>query len=253
MKLKYIFLIFICLQISCKDKSTLGKPAETEQTINIPETEQTINIPIFVIIGQSNAASRATYSEYTENYNLEVLSVNGEWIHSNPSLNEHSTIKHDEAYQGYNLGYSFAAEYADKIRIICNARGGKSILYFNDEGYKKTVERLEPYKEQIDGFLVHQGERDALNDNLFIWVDTAEEMIKKYRELLGWDVPFIFGQIGARGTRPGINTIMWELKDRLPNIDIVSSKGLSYEYSGHYNKESQIEFGKRYFNKYLEL
>ncbi len=93
------------------------------------------NLDIYLLIGQSNMAGRATIeSQDRDTLNGVFLykGIKGDvWEKAANSLNKYSSIRKNLSMKKLNAGYTFAREMAQssekRIGLIVNARGGTSI------------------------------------------------------------------------------------------------------------------------------
>lgn len=253
--MKIIIILSIVILSFCGCKGT--EPTNNNET----------GEAIFLILGQSNASSAAGYKEYEESEYIFVLDASSDWVIADPSLNKFNNIPvRDDMGYGYSFGYSFSLEYVKKysrnIKIISNAKGGSNIDFQRGEGIIKTFERIEPYRKNIKAILYHQGEKDYKNDD---WVKSAVKLVNEYRDFIGSDIPFIFGEICSDQNFErcvGFNQFnenIHQLHNYLDNIYIVSSNGITMidqrppEREVHFSKKGQIELGIRYFYGYDQL
>jgi hypothetical protein len=248
MKKLAIYIIILLFALGCKGEDGEGLIQNKSD--------------IFLIIGQSNASSIAGYKEYKKSDSIFVLDATGDWVHADPSLNKFNNIpvRKNMTY-GYSFGYSFALSYVGHyerdIKIISNAKGGTSIEFQLDEGMQKTFERIGPHKGRIKAILYHQGEKNYKSPD---WVDNAVRLVNEYRDFIGWNVPFIFGELCSNQNFErcvGFNQFnenISNLYNYLDNIHIVSSEGIQlmsyHQRQCHFSKEGQIELGRRYFSGY---
>lgn len=117
----------------------------------------------------------------------------------------------------------------------------------------------------LKAILWHQGESDCDSDeSVDLYKERIITMITALRKELGnEELPFIIGELSHNylderwrfSNRPEkINKIFYELEKELPNIKVVSSEGLNMKKDGiHFDSASLRIFGKRYFEKYMEI
>ena len=205
-------------------------------------------------------------------------------------FNQYSTIRKSLPAQQMNPGYGFATTvrdynkargYTRPILIVCNARGGSSITEWQPgmEYYIEAVRRTKIAMKYgtLKGILWHQGCSNCSST----YVGSASssnyypKLLKKVvdglrKDLHAADVLFIAGQLPAwRSSSPAFNSIIIKIKDMdldgdgkpdIRNADCVSSDGvtgpgywLKDASDPHWNRAGQIEMGKRYGEKVIEM
>ena len=226
---------------------------------NKPEQSK-MNHHIYLLIGQSNMAGRAKYSDQEKEVipSAFLLNNKNEWTGADNPLNRFSTIRKDIKMQKMNPGYYFAKTMLSKqkgisIGLIVNAKGGSKISqwkkgtkFFND-----AVSRTKAAMKTgtLKGILWHQGESDQKNDK---YLQALEIFVNDLREALGQgDVPFIAGEI-KQGEKL-INDQLNKLPGVLKNTAVVSSKGLKTYDRWHFDNPSVKAFGERYAETMLKL
>ncbi|GHV04954.1 acetylxylan esterase [Spirochaetia bacterium] len=201
-----------------------------------------------------------------ENKKLFMLR-NGKWY----PLSE--PVNYDRPFAGISLAASFADEYAKKFDceagLIPCADGGTSLDEWACGGqlYTHVVYqvRLAQKVSEIKGILWHQGENDSGDiKNAETYRDRFIKMITALRRDCGLEkVPLILGELGSflinyPGLENGyfkiVNKQLAEIAQALPNTGLASSEDLTDNGDNmHFNAVSLREFGRRYFEKYLEI
>jgi hypothetical protein len=222
----------------------------------------------FLMIGQSNMAGRGQLdgTPPIENDSLFMLR-NGRW---QPL---HEPINYDRPFAGISLAASFADEYAKRFGcetgLIPCADGGTSLADWSVGGqlYRHAVSQtcLAQSISVVKGILWHQGEEDSTNEG------DARSYMPRFMEILSAlrkdctleDVPVIMGELGGflgddteHDNRyfPLVNKALADIAARNPRIALASANGLISKGDNlHFDAESLREFGRRYFQKYLEL
>lgn len=241
----FLIAIFISSIIACKHSD---KEAEMD---------------FFLCIGQSNMAGRGELSANDTSIIKDVWLFNDQqaWEPAKNPLNKYSTIRKRLSIQKIGPAWSFAQRLSAKgrkIGLLVNARGGSSLNEWQKGGtyYNEAVMRaLQAQKNgKLIGVLWHQGESDRNNWNSY------EQKFKAFIEVLRKDlkapsVPVVVGEIGNwKGTSDSINQVISNLKHQIPNLDFVEAAELSHVGDSiHFDRAAQIELGKRYAGKYLEL
>ncbi|MDB5201169.1 MAG: hypothetical protein JWQ27_578 [Ferruginibacter sp.] len=124
------------------------------------------------------------------------------------------------------------------------------------EYFRDVTERIKWVKNngyQIDAFLWHQGETDAL-DNTLNYKDLLKNFIRSIRDYSGNDsLPFILGQmvqswVGGDATRNSFQNIINDIPNEVPFTYTVSSAGLTTADVIHFDANAHVELGRRYCN-----
>jgi hypothetical protein len=222
----------------------------------------------FLMIGQSNMAGRGRPGDLppVENERLFMLR-NGRWR----ALVE--PVNCDRPFSGTSLAVSFADEYSRRFDcdtgLIPCADGGTSLEDWSVGGqlYSHAVAqtRLALRVSELKGILWHQGEADSENEtNALSYKKRFMPVISALKKELGVEnIPVIMGELGAFLSNykegkceyfPIVNKALAEIAAGHAGFALASSAG--FESNGddlHFNAASLKEFGRRYFEKYLEL
>lgn len=232
------------------------------------------SLDLYVCIGQSNMAGRATLTPEVMDtlQNVYLLNEKGCFEPAVNPLNRYSTIRKDMSMQRLGPAYGFAKAMSRQVKrpvgLVVNARGGSSINSWlkgsKDGYYEETISRIRVAMQQggvLKAILWHQGEADCSNPEAY--KQKLISLIRDLREDLGMpDLPVIVGQISQwnwtkreAGTVP-FNKMIKKVSSFIPNSDWVSSKGLGWykdETDPHFNTEGQLLLGKRYAEKVLKF
>jgi hypothetical protein len=222
----------------------------------------------FLMIGQSNMAGRGRLGEVPaiENERLFILRNGRWWPLSGP-------VNYDRPFARISLATSFADEYAKKFNceagLIPCADGGTSLDEWAEGGqlYTHVVYqvRLAQKISEVKGILWHQGEADSGDiKNAETYVDRFIKMIAALRRDCHLEkIPLVMGELGSflinypelsGGHFRIVNKSLAEIEQTCPNTGLASSEGfVSNGDNLHFNAVSLREFGKRYFEKYLEI
>lgn len=207
---------------------------------------------IYLLIGQSNMAGRAPFTEEEAGVidRVYLLNDSDQWEPAQNPLNRHSTIRKGLGMQRMNPGYTFSqAMIKDdcdvSIGLIVNAKGGSSIKQwakgtkFYDDAIRRTKAAMET--GTLKGILWHQGESDA-NDAEYL--EKLKLFIQNLRCDLGiHDLPFVAGQVN---NVPLINDQIAKLPDAVESTSFVPSEGLKCMDRWHFDAESMKLLGQRY-------
>ncbi len=226
-------------------------------------------ITSFLIIGQSNMAGRGNLGdiEPIENELCYMLRM-GRWQPMSDPVNA------DRAGSGVGPSSSFANEFAKhfnkEVGIIPCADGGTAIRQWQPGevlfDHAVMMTRLAMRTSKFGGILWHQGENDGYERTP---LDEYEKMLINTltsirRELNAERLPIIIGELSTDITQEwavgnniinDMNIVINKVGKILPCCKVVSPKGLTVkeEDGVHLTSASQVEFGKRYFEKYKEL
>ncbi|PXA03041.1 sialate O-acetylesterase [Coraliomargarita sinensis] len=208
---------------------------------------------VYLLIGQSNMAGRAAFSE-EEAKPLEkvyLLNAGDNWEPARNPLNRYSTIRKGLGMQKLNPGYSFsqaiaAKNQSNRIGLVVNAKGGTKIEQWakGTRFYKEAVRRALIATETgtLKGILWHQGESNHGKPHGY--AEKLAQLVEDLREDLGNDeLPFVAGQI--IGPSP-INQEIARLPELCPHTAVASSESLETYDRWHFDTESVKELGRRY-------
>jgi hypothetical protein len=222
----------------------------------------------FLMLGQSNMAGRGRPGDVPpiENENLFMLRNGKWWPLSEP-------VNYDRPFAGTGLAASFVNAYAEKFGgeagLIPCADGGSSLddwsiggpLYDHAVFQTNLAQRISVVK----GILWHQGEADSeVEEKAQTYIPRFLKIINALRQDCGIEkVPVIMGELGAfleqRPNReiqyfPLVNKALAEIAASQGGFALASADGfVSNGDNLHFDAPSLREFGKRYFQKYLEL
>lgn len=215
---------------------------------------------VYLLIGQSNMAGRATLTEnQTEVVNrCYLLNDRNQWEPAQHPFNRYSTIRKELDKQKLNPGYSFAksmlSEYHNiSIGLVVNARGGTKIEQWEKGShyYKEAVRRAKQAQKSgtIKGILWHQGESNSKNPEDYLIKLTS--LVVSLRNDLGIpDLPFVAGQVNDV---PAINAQIAKLPQSLSSTGFVRSEGLMAYDRWHFDAESMKLLGERYAQEMLKI
>ncbi len=219
------------------------------------------DLDIYLLIGQSNMAGRAPYSEAHGQPIDGVYLLNGSdtWEAATNPLNRYSTIRKEIGMQKMNPGYGFSiamreARPHQTLGLIVNAKGGTKIEQWakGTEFYAEAIRRTQIALKDgtLKGILWHQGEANSNDPD---YINKITQLIADLRaDLNAPEVPFIAGQINTSGDYL-FNSLILELPDQVPHTAVVSNQGLTAMDRWHFDHDSMILLGERYAEKMLEL
>jgi len=207
---------------------------------------------IYLLIGQSNMAGRAPFTQEEAGVidRVYLLNNSDQWEPAKNPLNRYSTIRKGLGMQKMNPGYTFSQSMLKddcnvSIGLIVNAKGGSSIKQwakgtkFYDDAIRRTKGAMET--GVLKGVLWHQGESDAKDSE---YLEKLKLFIQNLRSDLGInDLPFIAGQVN---NVPLINEQVAKLPDAVESTSFVHSEGLKCMDRWHFDAKSMKLLGQRY-------
>lgn len=218
-------------------------------------------LDIYLLIGQSNMAGRAPYSEEEAKPIAGVYLFNEKqsWEPATNPMNRYSTIRKELSMQKMNPGYSFskamrASQPDQEIGLVVNAKGGTSINQWqkDSEFYNEAIRRTKIALQTgaLKGILWHQGETDANDPN---YLPKINQLITDLRnDLDAPKVPFIAGQINPSDDYL-FNQLILKLPELVANTAVVSNEGLTAMDQWHFDHDSALILGQRYAEKMQAL
>lgn len=213
---------------------------------------------VFLLIGQSNMAGRAALEDGDDKPIARVLMLDdkGQWIAATNPLNRFATDRKVLSMQRISPGAGFAHEISAKlpgrtIGLISNARGGSSIQQWGKGQplYVHAMARLSKVKKlRVDGVLWHQGEA---NRNDADYLERLTELVTRLRaDLKNETLPFVAGEIHGEAI---VNGHMNRLVETVPHTGLARANELTVFDKVHFDRKSQLKFGKRYATEMLRL
>lgn len=215
---------------------------------------------IYLLIGQSNMAGRAPFTQEEAAPIERCFLLNGEdqWEQAKNPLNIYSTIRKGANMQKMNPGYGFSKAMLEKdknisIGLVVNAKGGTKIeewkkdTKFYNEALRRTKEAQKT--GTLKGILWHQGESNQGNPEGYL--DKMKLLIEDLRKDLGApNLPFVAGQVI---NVPAINDQIAKLPAAVPTTEFVSSDGLKGQDRWHFDGKSMKLLGERYADAMIKL
>ena len=213
---------------------------------------------VFLLIGQSNMAGRAHLIDGDDKSIGTTLLFDdkGEWIPATNPLNRFATDRKVISMQRIGPGAGFAAainEALDDTRVglVVNARGGSSIDQWmkGQPLYDNAIKRIKDVpREKFAGVIWHQGESNADDPK---YIEKARLLVNHLRtDLEKEDLVFIAGEVFGE---KNVNKLLNKLPESISKCAVVSAKGLKVFDGVHFDRESQLELGRRYAKAWLTL
>lgn len=208
---------------------------------------------LYLLIGQSNMAGRASYGNDLEAAipRAFLLNASDEWEEAKNPLNIYSTIRKGAGMQKLGPGYGFAKAMLENDRsitigLIVNAKGGSKIEQWKrgTKFYNEAVRRTKIAMQggTLKGILWHQGESNREDPDTY--PEQLKALIQNLREDLGVEnLPFVAGQVN---NLPKINEAIAKLPEEVDAAAYVSSGDLKCTDRWHFDTASALIMGKRY-------
>lgn len=248
--MKVLISIMICLLFwQC---GATNEIAEEENIAGHPE-----NLEIYLLIGQSNMAGRASIDgsdkDTLQNVFLFTGIIDNEWEKAANPLNKYSSIRKKLSMQKMGPGYHFAKQMVkeyNNIGLVVNAKGGTKIEEWMPDGefYKEAVKRTKEAMKfgNLKGILWHQGEGNSSKYQEYTPKIIA--LIQAFRkDFHRSNLPVVVGQLsGDKSSREGFNKMILQLPEKLDRVGVALSEGTSTIDSTHFDAASQKMLGIRY-------
>jgi hypothetical protein len=223
-------------------------------------------LDIYLLIGQSNMAGRATIEGSDKDTLQNVFLFTGiegkEWEKAANPLNKYSTIRKEMQMQRLGPGYHFAKTMAESgsknpIGLVVNAKGGTNIELWEPGGefYNEAVKRTKAALKYgtLKGILWHQGEANVGKYEQYPPKITA--LIEALRtEFNQPDLPVVLGELSEdRAPRKNFNEMLSHLPETINNLGVATSEGTSTKEGTHFNAEGQKILGESFAKEMLKL
>ena len=220
---------------------------------------------IFLLIGQSNMAGRATIED-VDKEPIEGVSLwqigDKEWIPAIPPYNLYSPSRKSVKMQQLNCGPGFARAWSEKhphveIGIVCAARGGTRVGQWSREEpddfdlYRHAVEATKAALAtggELKGILWHQGEGDSGGQSLPLYPEKLSQLISNLREdLKSPNLPLVYSQLGQwKPAYEGFNNMIAKQPANIEGTACITTEGLKGFDEAHFDSVAQRELGKRF-------
>ena len=229
-------------------------------------------ITSFLMIGQSNMAGRGDFGEVPEIINRDCYMLRmGRWQRMREPINCDRQIFEGSFHSGIGLAASFADELQkatdSPIGLIPCADGGTAIEQWMPGevlfDHAAMMTNLAKRTSNLGGILWHQGENNCIDFDPEGYKEKLITMMTELRAIIGAEKkPLLIGELSwatnpefewAKNI-PEMNALLYEVANELPYCGVVSSKGLTMKPDGiHFDSKALREFGRRYFEKYMEI
>lgn len=258
-----IITVVLCCTPCIVCASSQGADSE----VQLPKKE---NFKIVVLAGQSNMAGRGFVQEEDKIPipRVYMLDKTGNWV---PAIDP---IHYDKSAAGVCPGRSFAKEMVDAdpniaVGLVPTSCGGSSIdhwlpgVYFGqtksypyDDAIARTKRALQD--GTLEAILWRQGEADASVEKAAAHAEKLATLFKRFREEFDApNVPVLVGELFPNQPSKGYDAIrdaQLQVVKELQPAAFVSAEGTKLNPDKvHFDRESQIEQGKRFYKALLEL
>lgn len=246
----------------------------TSKTYNI-EFEILPKLDLYFLIGQSNMAGRGYFNEALGDFNpvenAYLFTPEYSWETAVNPMNRYSSRRKEISMQRISPAYGFAINLVNRVQqpigLIVNAMGGSSMAQWtkgNAEGLYEAalIRALEAQRwGEFKAIVWHQGESNSGASSVPNYPNQLKTMVQNYRmDLNESDLYFVAGELAYwRGEGTGstaFNNMIRTISSFIDNADYVSADGLTpliNESDPHFDRESNIELGKRYADKVFDF
>ena len=258
MRVIALFLFFIPLLASGQ--------VELYQMDSLPDIVPE-NLDIYLVIGQSNMAGRATIREQDKtplgNAYLFTGDIIHPWVVATNPINRYSTVRKNMAMQRLGPAYSFTKAIVDakperQVGLVANAKGGTKIVQWmpGSELYQEAIKQTHNALKygSLKGVIWHQGEGDCHPVRIDLYLGRLEILINEIREEFDDPyIPFVVGQLYGNERRDPFNEMILELPDFIGYTGVATSEETQVFDGTHFDSESALILGDRYAAEMLRL
>jgi len=247
-----------CIALSSLSSQVLAEPAYTG-----PKER----LHVYLLIGQSNMAGRAPFSEEESGVidRSYLFNDKDEWEPARNPLNIYSTIRKKAKMQKMNPGFTFSKAMLDRRRgvslgLVVNAKGGTRVEQWakGTEFYAEAVRRARKAAASgvLKGILWHQGESNSSAPGTYL--ERLSDLVRNLRRDLNEpNLPFVAGQVFYHPEKKphskAINDVIAALPGAVPFTACVESKGLTTFDNTHFDGNGMRHLGRRYAEAMLAL
>ncbi|QEG00617.1 Arylsulfatase [Stieleria maiorica] len=241
----------------------------TITSADVPAKDQ---FHLFLLAGQSNMAGRGivTPADRVPDPRILMLDREGNWVPATDPLH------FDKSIAGVGLGRGFARRYAAEhpdvtVGLVPCAVGGSPIAAWAPGGYHPQT-KTHPYDDALariqtamasgtfKGILWHQGESDCKPGLAEAYKANLIDVFGRFRSHVGETTPIIIGGLAQRDApkwtedRKRVDQAHREVAAELPACALVESTGLTLKSDNvHFDRQSLLEFGRRYAEALAEI
>ncbi|QDT14889.1 sialate O-acetylesterase [Alienimonas californiensis] len=238
-----------------------AQPAEAQPAEAQPTGVSRENLHVYLLIGQSNMAGRAPFTDAEAAAIPRCFLLNGEeeWVPAANPLNQYSSVRKQLGMQKMNPGYAFArtmlkdADEDVSLGLVVNAKGGSRIEEWarGTRFYTEAVRRARAARQTgtLKGVLWHQGEGNSGAPAGY--AEKLTTLVENLRaDLDAPDLPFVAGQIVGE---EAINAEIARLPELVPHAAFASSEELTAFDRWHFDAPSMKRLGTRYAEAMLRV
>ena len=256
-----IKLLLLCL--GCVAATALYAQDSSPEAYTGPKEK----LHVYLLIGQSNMAGRAPFTEEDSGVidRCYLLNDKDKWEAAKNPLNRYSTVRKGLGMQKMNPGFTFSKMMLEKnkdisLGLVVNAKGGTKIEQWQKGTvfYNEAVRRTQEAQKTgvLMGILWHQGESNSEDSEAYL-EKLADLVVNLRKDLGNPNLPFVAGQVfydpDKRPKTKQINEQLAKLPDILPGTGCVSSDNLTTLDNTHFDTEGMKQLGKRYAEAMLEI
>lgn len=227
---------------------------------------------LFLLAGQSNMAGRGkvTKADKVPDSGVLMLDRKGRWVPAK------DPVHFDKRVAGVGPAREFARTLqaknpSIKIGLVPCAVGGSPIASWAPGGFHKET-KTHPYDDAekrittamesgvFRGIIWHQGESDSNPTSATTYQESLLAVLKRLRSLVGEQTPIVIGQLAHRPDQPWtesrkiVDQAHRAVAQELSNAAFVVSDELTLKSDNiHFDRESMMEFGRRYAEAFLKL
>ena len=225
------------------------------------------NLDIYLVIGQSNMAGRATIRKEDSTSIDQCYLFTGDsssaWIAASNPLNLYSTVRKKVSMQRLGPAYAFAksmvAAGSDReIGLVVNAKGGTKIIQWlpGTDLFEAAIQQTHKALKfgKLRGVIWHQGEGDCHQIRVDMYLGRLEVLINALREEFdNPDLPFIAGQLFENEKRHAFNEMILQLPGFIDQTGVAISEGTNVFDGTHFDSESANILGARYAQEMIKI
>ena len=253
------FLLFQIHQLAIAQADLFDSDSYKDQVLE--------NLDIYLVIGQSNMAGRASIREEDKALVSKAYLFTGigptPWTSAVNPLNLHSTVRKKVEMQRLSPAYSFVKSMTEALPekefgLVVNAKGGTKIVQWlpGTELYEAAIKQARKALKygKLKGVIWHQGEGDCHPIRVDQYLGRLEILINAIREEFDDpELPFVAGQLYENENRHAFNEMLLQLPDFIRYTGVASSKGTTVFDGTHFDSESAILLGNRYAMEMIKI
>jgi hypothetical protein len=228
------------------------------------------NTWIFIMAGQSNMAGRGLVEPDDTIPQARMLTINqdGKLVIAKEPLHFY-----EPSLAGLDCGYSFGKtlikHIPDSISVLLipTAVGGSSISQWLGDSTHRDVKLMTNFLQKVQiakqygtikGILWHQGESDANEKGIPLYIARLSALFERFRSAIGnKQLPVLLGELGSFSTHKESWKLLNEAINKYSisdsNSTVVSTSDLADKGDNvHFNSAGQRAMGRRFAKAYLK-